>query len=1668
MELEEGEAFFYDDDDEDNIDLDSLSYIDERIHHVLGHFQKDFEGGVCAENLGAKFGGYGSFLPTYERSHVESHPKTPQRSHRSPKSHINLHKEVASHSLKAHSNVPPLGLGIDSYSSQLIQNVRVLSVDNPVKKGGVISFTEVAEKSTVKDDTTKKSRNSTDKKTLKFRFKVKSNIFSQKNAAIYSGLGLDSSPSSSMGNSPLEGEGRPPVSEENANDSPTEVIQVMTSFPIPGGVLTSPLPYSMLHLIRKEKVIRHDRYISSVNAHQKPSSISTDKSDSFVENAHLKKRKVKIARQGEKQLELKHMDGFLSENDMTLHKKKKLGNRTPDCKDILLKCTPLSSSICDAGESNEVTGKVSEFFKEVNKDSMQGRMVSVGAVKEDSFESISGQHFQKIEKQTAGNGVMKNVLQNKLESSRKDNFSVPKNNGKCNNTSMISDKVECNAVKCKLDQNPQKCEANQKSKAVSEGKNKSNVYQIPGKAEAVARKDIFVVTNYPKVTDKESAGFGVTSGTSKMNKTKLLKDTKVIDNDRGSLKGKKSELKVDAPPSNSAIKMTNIDNFKKHSAFGAKVKGRTSVNTVDDRLFAGSCIKYASGSFPTANKPAPEMIPSPVAAPQLIAESWVCCDSCEKWRLLPTGIKLDQLPGKWLCRMLNWLPGMNRCEISQEETTNALYASYQMPISEYQYNMQSHVTGTASGASSVDAVQFGRNQKRSSFDLLAVQGKKKQTIKEKTMAGIKNYMTDDQKSGRNISLIDMNLHPADSNPMKKISSKRFSTCNNLIEEKHVVKEKQKQINGDDRKVIKLKRKMDADQYRSGTPKKSKSEHVFHGEKQLKPEMGLQKVALKSGNGLPAKASGMDMRKYYDYCLSEDEDVQDKLLDPVNKEGNQTQSNGGSFDVKNGSERDGSMKEKKLKDSVDNEKHNNSFPLQGDKQCGKEGSASEFRKEEKSRIWITEAKSVTEVDDKLNKGGMTQVCLSGSRGPMAGGTEVKFVDKAQQSKKHRKNTASHQASDHIVPFGKDLSSGQLSLAATSSSSKVSGSHRTKTNLEDMTGSPVESVTSSPLRTSKLTKHTLVIGNIAGKDNASKGGLSSLGSRKNADNWEENLSVKLKEDRMSHNFSPACHNVSSKEYRVEDVEDKMRAQAKTSEVKNDHLLEGGASIEQHGSCANGLHHKEKVHKNNLEIELPWQKSGKITSLHGKEKDWRSGSQVGTDKMKLSDLENGYSKNGGRHDSAVDPSYHASVLEARNDDKCSSRRSKHKIDNISQKNAPRHGSSESGKKNIVKQKDLEKSVLKMDAHCSTDRMNISQQNPIPDFEENKANHVYSESRDVKSIVLTSSVDGVKSETLHVGFRTVPEFQKGGTTNEQRFTFNPIHVSGNVDVAKTTRKSVDLSSNVGVNNNCEKVPDQHFTMSSPVQTNPSQTASDMLEEATKLKDRADHYKKSGFEFESNETYFGAALKFLHGASLIENCHNESNKHEMNPMQLYATAAKLFMSCAHEYERCQEMAVATLAYKCMEVAYMRVVYCKDYSTIRDWHELQSTLKIVSQDESPSSSASDVDNLNNPTTVDKATFPRGTDTHVAGNLVLSAQTRPNLVRLLDFTQDINFAMEASAKCQSTFALANVKMEEAQNRDGVTSIRRVIDISFQNVDELLHRVSNATNAIRRAGLGGARY
>lgn len=54
-----------------------------------------------------------------------------------------------------------------------------------------------------------------------------------------------------------------------------------------------------------------------------------------------------------------------------------------------------------------------------------------------------------------------------------------------------------------------------------------------------------------------------------------------------------------------------------------------------------------------------------------------------------------------------------------------------------------------------------------------------------------------------------------------------------------------------------------------------------------------------------------------------------------------------------------------------------------------------------------------------------------------------------------------------------------------------------------------------------------------------------------------------------------------------------------------------------------------------------------------------------------------------------------------------------------------------------------------------------------------------------------------------------------------------------------------------------------------------------------------------------------------------------------------MYRFCAHEYEKSKDMAAAALAYKCVEVAYMRVIYSSHASVSKDRHELQTALQMI-------------------------------------------------------------------------------------------------------------------------------
>ncbi|CAA2983177.1 Pyridine nucleotide-disulfide oxidoreductase domain-containing protein 2 [Olea europaea subsp. europaea] len=329
----------------------------------------------------------------------------------------------------------------------------------------------------------------------------------------------------------------------------------------------------------------------------------------------------------------------------------------------------------------------------------------------------------------------------------------------------------------------------------------------------------------------------------------------------------------------------------------------------------------------------------------------------------------------------------------------------------------------------------------------------------------------------------------------------------------------------------------------------------------------------------------------------------------------------------------------------------------------------------------------------------------------------------------------------------------------------------------------------------------------------------------------------------------------------------------------------------------------------------------------------------------------------------------------------------------------------------------------------------------------------------VIDHNCQGDKQDKLPPS-KSVPGSLKGNFTDLRPLDTSAVGDLSNVSEEPANTRHQHATNNVNRHIVADGALSQNISIVSLGNENSSSpTLTTVLKEAKKLRGYADRLKDSGFPFESNEAYFEAALNFFLGASLLEACNGETSKYwEMNQMQMYSSAAKLCETCALEYEKRKEMAAAALAYKCMEVAYMRVVYCKNSSTCRFLHDLQTSLPSALQGESPSSSASDIDNLNN-LMVDKAVLSKGYGSH-AGNHVIVPRNRPNLVCLLDFTKDVNSAMEASRKSQNAFVAAN-------NKEGMISVKRVIDFSFQNVEDLVHLVRLAFMAVDHQGFSGNR-
>lgn len=249
-ELEEGEAC-----DEPDVICDpdtDFAYLDEKIFMVLGDVQKYFEGGVSAEKLGSKFGGYGSFLPPQERTMSILHQDKPASVVASDA--YCRTKKSSNEGLVERIKRTATGSSVRASSSKAVSSSAVLMHEN-----GGRDFRPVNEKASNIESSFPVGRveeNTGLPKNFKIKIKMGSeNNEKRKNATIYSDFGLSNS--SSEGEEEFVDEDRRSDSDPDSSPdrTPLTIIRIMTSHHIPDGMLLSPLPDLVTEpFIQKERL----------------------------------------------------------------------------------------------------------------------------------------------------------------------------------------------------------------------------------------------------------------------------------------------------------------------------------------------------------------------------------------------------------------------------------------------------------------------------------------------------------------------------------------------------------------------------------------------------------------------------------------------------------------------------------------------------------------------------------------------------------------------------------------------------------------------------------------------------------------------------------------------------------------------------------------------------------------------------------------------------------------------------------------------------------------------------------------------------------------------------------------------------------------------------------------------------------------------------------------------------------------------------------------------------------------------------------------------------------------------------------------------------------------------------------------------------------------------
>lgn len=553
-----------------------------------------------------------------------------------------------------------------------------------------------------------------------------------------------------------------------------------------------------------------------------------------------------------------------------------------------------------------------------------------------------------------------------------------------------------------------------------------------------------------------------------------------------------------------------------------------------------------------------------------------------------------------------------------------------------------------------------------------------------------------------------------------------------------------------------------------------------------------------------------------------------------KHGNRVQDSrdSGSNDIKTNIGRGISVKKRKVRDQdyLMNSQSNGNLlgDSDGNVNVGEVSGESGFRKQKKSKVLhsVKKEPSTSKGEEKSSgtRGAVTRIVLPGTRDfPID-----RSVEKEHQSKKNRVKGQSRLTMEDIDSLKKDLGSEQFSMAATSSSSKVSDSRKHRANHQ-VKGSPVGSVSSSPMRMFITSKTSPARMDSPGKDDTKLDNIGSprkyLGRDGDFESDKSTILMKGKTPGVPH---PEVYENSELDFWGTNAREKIESRViHASELGNNHMCNNVDVLEQCSSYMTEKHAtyssdgKGRVSKKHVSVSNE-HKSAKDPPLQFKEKDWNANFITPRVEENISDQLG---------------SKEVLISKIDQSDLDSSAKSFKNNQKVSQKD-PTH-CSDSRREHRLKH-DGVGSTTKLNSVCNLEGKVLTKQNPHQEIDARLARNsraIQTESMDLRSQVGAHAEDKLGTSVI----KSKP------ASGSQKGSFKDVGMANASVSARVSTMLKDPDSGVCQNasqNNMGHLEPDHYAVQEPTASTPSkrefssQTAFSILREAEGLRGVADRLK--------------------------------------------------------------------------------------------------------------------------------------------------------------------------------------------------------------------------------------